>query len=295
MENINKTECLAYYKYRKNDGHKGSFGKTLIMASSEDYPGAGLIAAMGALRSGVGIVTLALPDCLKGMIPFVVPPEVILRFFPSKDGCFYLSLPQAIAVTAGYDSVLVGSGWGKSPSRLECLINVSKAVDSILILDADALNLIAENQAFKILDDCRGKTAITPHIAEFTRLLGQKYLDLELQNRLKLAKAFADSHHTVVVQKSSSTIVTDSKADLLCEQPNSGLAKGGSGDLLAGLIAGIAASKQSKDLCHAAALGVYLHSQAGLLAKKAYTECGMTVSDVADFLTMAWRDFLSKN
>ena len=291
---INKSLCIANFRTRKAGGHKGNFGKVLIMAGSEEYPGAGIMAANGALRSGVGIVTLALPDCLKGMLPFTISPEVIIRYFPSEKGGFSFSLSQAVGLCSDYDAVLVGCGWGKSQSRLECLKNISSACNSSLIIDADALNLIAENKAYEILDKSNAKTIITPHIGEFTRLLRQSFLDLELQNRLKLAKEFAEYHKTVVVQKSSLTIVTDSEKDFVCYQPNSGLAKGGSGDLLAGLISGLVASKQCKDNLSAAVLGVYLHSQAGLLAKNIYTECGMTVSDVADYIPMAWAEFLSE-
>lgn len=292
LASINKELCLSNYKIRKASGHKGNFGKVLIMAGSENYPGAGVMAACGALRSGVGIVTLALPDVLRGNLPFTISPEIILRYFPSKDGGFSFSLSQAVGLCNDYDAILVGSGWGKSPSRLECLKNISQAASTSLILDADALNLIAENNAYEILDNCNAKTVITPHIGEFTRLLRQNFLDMELENRLKLAKKFASIHKTIVVQKSALTIVTNSIEDFVCDQPNSGLSKGGSGDLLAGLIAGLIASKQCKDMIHAAALGVYLHSQAGMMAKDVFTECGMTISDVADYLPMAWAKFL---
>ncbi len=294
MTEINKSLCFANYRTRKAGGHKGTFGKVLIMAGSEEYPGAGIMAANGALRSGVGIVTLALPDCLKGTLPFTISPEIILRFFPSQNGGFSFSLSQAVGLCSDYDAVLVGCGWGKSQSRLECLRNISSACNSSLILDADALNLIAANEAYEILDKSHAKTIITPHIGEFTRLLRQSFLDLELQNRLKLSKEFSESHKTIMVQKSALTIVTNSQEEFVCYQPNSGLAKGGSGDLLAGLIAGLVASKQCKDNLYAAVLGVHLHSQAGLMAKNVYTECGMTISDVADYLPMAWAEFLNE-
>ena len=294
INEINKSLCFTNFRTRKAGGHKGNFGKVLIIAGSEDYPGAGIMAANGALRSGVGIVTLALPDCLKGALPFHISPEIILRYLPSEGGGFGFSLSQAVGICSDYDAILVGCGWGKSSSRLECLKHISSACNSSLILDADALNLIAENEAYEIIDKSKAKTLITPHIGEFTRLLRQSFLDLELQNRLKLAKEFAEYHKTIVVQKSALTIVTNSEEDFVCYQPNSGLAKGGSGDLLAGLIAGIIASKQCKDILSAAVLGVHLHSQAGLLAKNVYTECGMTISDVADYIPMAWAEFLNE-
>lgn len=288
---ITKSLCKANYKERKENGHKGNFGKVLIIAGSDIYPGAGIMAAKGALRSGVGIVTLALPDVLKGFLPFNLSPEIILRYFPSENGGFSFSLSQAVGLCSNYDSILVGCGWGKSQSRLECLKNISQACESSLILDADALNLIAENNAYEILDNCSAKSIITPHIGEFTRLLKQSFLDIELESRLELAKSFAVKHRTIVVQKSASTIVTDSKEDFVCNQHNSGLAKGGSGDLLAGLIAGIVASKQCKSYLYAANLGVFLHSQAGLKARKLYTENGMTIANVEELIPSAWKDF----
>lgn len=290
---ITKSLCRANYNKRKENGHKGNFGRVLIIAGSDIYPGAGIMAANGALRSGVGIVTLALPDTLKGLLPFNLSPEIILRYFPSENGGFSFSLSQAVGLCSNYDSILVGCGWGKSQSRLECLKNISQACESSLILDADALNLIAENNTYEILDNCRAKTIITPHVGEFTRLLNQSFLDIELDSRLELAKNFAMKHKTIVVQKSSSTLVTDSKEDFVCRLHNSGLAKGGSGDLLAGLIAGLVASKQCKNNLYAANLGVYLHSQAGSEARKFYTENGMTISNVAELIPTAWKEFLS--
>ena len=289
---ITKDLCQANYKSRKESGHKGNFGKVLVMAGSDIYPGAGIMAAMGALRSGVGIVTLALPDVLKGALPFYLSPEIILRYFPSEKGGFSFSLSQAVGLCSNYDAILVGCGWGKSQSRLECLKNISQACETSLIFDADALNLIAENNAYEILDDCNAKTIVTPHIGEFTRLLKLSFLEVEIENRLELARNFAQKHNTIVVQKSASTIVTDSKEHFICNQPNSGLAKGGSGDLLAGLIAGLVASNQCKSNLYAANLGVFLHSQAGLEAKKLYTECGMRIADVEKQIPTAWKEIL---
>lgn len=289
---LTKQICCSGYLPRKVDGHKGTFGKVLIMAGSEAYPGAGIMAANGALRSGAGIVTLALPETLRGSLPFFISPEIILRYFPAKDGGFYLSKSQAVGLCSGYNAVLVGCGWGKGESRLECLRNISDACENVLVLDADALNTIAEHKAFDVLDKCNAKTIITPHIAEFTRLLQSTSLDLEINNRINLAEEFARKHRTILVQKSSSTIITDSKNTYVNDLYNSGLAKGGSGDLLAGLIVGIASSRQCKNSMWAAMLGVYLHSRAGLLAKNALTENGMTISDVANFIPAAWKEFL---
>ena len=284
--------CWSGYNIRKQDGHKGTFGKVLIMAGSSAYPGAGVMASIGALRSGVGIVTLALPECLKGALPFSLSPEIILRYFPEKDGGFFLSKSQAVGLCAGYDAVLAGCGWGKGESRFECLKNIAEACDNVLVLDADALNIISEKKAWHILDECNSKTIITPHIAEFTRLLQNSYLDLDLDNRVELAEEFARKHKTIIVQKSASTVITDSRNTYVNDLFNSGLAKGGSGDLLAGLIAGISASRSCKSPLYSAMLGVYIHSQAGYIAKELLTENGMTIADVARSIPKAWKEFL---
>lgn len=292
FQELTKLFCKRFYIPRRVDGHKGTFGKVLIMAGSEAYPGAGIMAANGALRSGVGIVTLALPETLKGCLPFTISPEIILRYFPAKDGGFYISKQQAVGLCNGYDAVLAGCGWGKSVSRLECLTNISEACENVLVLDADALNMIAEKKAYEILDKCKAKTIITPHIAEFTRLLQYSSLDLKLENRIELVNNFAKKHNTIVVQKSSSTIISDSLKSIVLNKPNSGLAKGGSGDLLAGLIAGLAASKQCKEVIDAATLGVYLHSLAAEYAKDEYSENAMTIADVSNNISKAWMEFL---
>mgnify|MGYP003318451504 CR=1 FL=1 len=293
FQELTKQFCKKLYIPRRVEGHKGTFGKVLIIAGSEAYPGAGIMATNGALRSGVGIVTLALPETLKGALPFTISPEIILRYFPAKDGGFYLSKQQAVGFCSGYDAVLVGCGWGKSDSRLECLKNISAACENVLVLDADALNIIAEKKAYGILDNCKAKTIITPHVAEFMRLLHQSSLDLRIENRIELAKKFAKQHKTILVQKSFCTVITDSTDIYTLNKPNSGLAKGGSGDLLAGLIAGLAASKQCKKTIDAAALGVLLHSMAGEFAKNDYSENAMTIADVANNIPKAWMTLLN--
>ena len=294
FEELNKQFCKRFYIPRRSDGHKGVFGKVLIMAGSEVYPGAGIMAANGALGSGVGIVTLALPETLKGSLPFYISPEIILRYFPAKDGGFYLSRQQAVGLCNGYDAVLVGCGWGKNNSRLECLKNISEACENSLVLDADALNMIAEKKAYEILDMCKAKTIITPHIAEFTRLMLYSSLDLKLENRIELSNKFAKKHNTIIVQKSASTVISDSIKNIVLNKPNSGLAKGGSGDLLAGLIAGLIASKQCREIIGAVALGVYLHSLAGEIAKNNYSENAMTIDNVANSISKAWLEFLKE-
>ncbi|MDD3145675.1 MAG: NAD(P)H-hydrate dehydratase [Candidatus Riflebacteria bacterium] len=264
--------------------HKGDAGKILIVAGSNDYQGAGVMASYGALRSGTGIVTLALPDCLEGKISCQVLPEVILNFLPSSDGGFDLSTEKCLELAGRFRTVLAGPGWGRGDSRAMALENLLQHWNGVAVLDADALNLVADSD---ILASSPARILITPHLAEMARLCQTTVAEVA-ENQVEIARRFAREKKVTVVLKSAVTIIADQRGVVYVNsRPNSGLAKGGAGDLLAGLIAGLAATGISE--LHAAIAGVYLVSEAAELAKTELGADSMSISEVASYIPRAFK------
>lgn len=270
--------------------HKGDVGKLLIIAGSNDYQGAGVMASYGALRSGTGIVTLALPDCLEGKLSCQILPEVILNFLPSTDGGFSFSPEKCLELGGRFRTLLVGPGWGRGDSRAKALENLLLNWKGVAVLDADALNLVADSD---IIARSQARILITPHLAEMARLCQTTVADVA-ENQVEIARRFARENRVTVVLKSSITVIADQRGMVYVNsRPNSGLARGGAGDLLAGLIAGLAATGISE--LHAAIAGVFLVSEA---ADQARTELGadaMSISEVASFIPRAFKLIRGEN
>jgi NAD(P)H-hydrate epimerase len=264
--------------------HKGDAGKLIILAGSKDYQGAGILASFGALRSGAGLVTLAMPDCLAGHLNCQALPETILNFLPAADGGFAISPEKCEELAGRYRTLLAGPGWGRGEKRAKTLINILLAWKGLAVLDADALNLIADNGLPELPN---ARLIITPHLAEMARLCQTTVAEIA-ENQIEAARRFATTNKVIVVLKSAVTVIADHRGTVyINSRPNSGLARGGSGDLLAGLIVGLASTGIPE--LQAAIIGVYLLSEA---AEKARDELGadsMTVSEIASFIPAAFK------
>lgn len=264
--------------------HKGSSGKMLILASSQEYQGAGVMASYGALRSGAGMVTLGLPECLKGALSCQVLPELILRYFPCSNGGFDIASATAVELSAKYRVLMAGSGWGSGHERGESLKNLLNSWHGTAVLDADALNSIED---VDMLKKSLAKIIVTPHMGEMARLC-RKNLEEVVADPIETARSFARENRVIVVLKSSVTIIAEPRGQVYVNsRPNSGLARAGTGDLLAGLVAGIASSGVSE--LNAALCGVHLLSEAGEMARAELGADAMTISEVASFLPRAFR------
>ncbi len=278
-------EMVASILPLRDDGmHKGDGGRALLMAGSDEYPGAGIIASYGALRSGTGIVQLLLPDCLRSNLSCQVLPEVIVNYLPSKDGGFAIDAGLAAETASHAGCLLVGPGWGRSSSRAESLKQVLKNWNKLAVADADALNLISDH---KLLKNAAGPLIITPHIGEMARLTG-KTVDEVKSDQIGISRDFAGKHKLIVVLKSAITVIAEPGGKVyICSRPNSGLARGGSGDLLSGLICGLAATGMSP--LHAALAGTFLLAEAGEIARNELGADAMTVSETASYIPAAFK------
>ena len=256
---------------RERDSHKGDYGKLLIVAGSEGYTGAPVFAAQGALRSGAGLVYLGVP---RDVYPMVATRCSSAMPFPLPD-----DTEQLVERARSCDVVLVGPGMGRSPRAQQIVFRLMEDIEGPLVLDADGLNAL-EGQTQR-LKARRGLTVLTPHDGEFARLAG---CSLPLNDRVEQAVHLAQETGCVVVLKGHETLTVDPQGRVWRNTTgNPGMAKGGSGDILAGMIASLLGQKQLTGCVSCpgelVAWAVYLHGAAGDAAAAQYGEYGMLPDD----------------
>lgn len=269
---IKKLKCN-----RPRHSHKGSYGHLLVVAGSKEKPGAAVMAVKAALRTGVGLVTIMLPERIRYTVMAQAPEAMCMHA-----GLDYVSqLPDFLP--ASVDAIAAGPGLGtheKTGSMISELMQIFPDVP--LLLDADALNLLAERKINPKL--MNNRALLTPHPGEFRKLVGLWEHDLE---RLALLSAYSLRECCSIVLKDAYSVYSNCKGHLSYHTGgNTGLAKGGSGDVLTGIIGGLLASGYQRN--DAAALGMYLHGSAAELARAAKTEQGMTAMSLIDALPEAW-------
>lgn len=256
---------------RERDSHKGDYGKLLIVAGSEGYTGAPVFAAQGALRSGAGLVYLGVP---RDVYPMVATRCSSAMPFPLPDNA-----EQLVERARSCDVVLVGPGMGRSPQAQQLVFRLIEEIEGPLVLDADGLNAL-EGQTPR-LRARTGLTVLTPHDGEFARLAG---CSLPLNDRVEQAAELAQDTGCVVVLKGHETLTVDPQGRVWRNTTgNPGMAKGGSGDILAGMIASLLGQKQLTGCVSCpgelVAWAVYLHGAAGDAAAAQYGEYGMLPDD----------------
>lgn len=256
---------------RERDSHKGDYGKLLIVAGSEGYTGAPVFAAEGALRSGAGLVYLGVP---RDVYPMVATRCSSAMPFPLPD-----DTEQLVERARSCDVVLAGPGMGRSLQAQQLVFRLIEEVEGPLVLDADGLNAL-EGQTQR-LRARTGLTVLTPHDGEFARLAG---CSLPLNDRVEQAAELAQDTGCVVVLKGHETLTVDPQGRVWRNTTgNPGMAKGGSGDILAGMIASLLGQKQLTGCVSCpgelVAWAVYLHGAAGDAAAAQYGEYGMLPDD----------------
>lgn len=256
---------------RERDSHKGDYGKLLIVAGSEGYTGAPVFAAQGALRSGAGLVYLGVP---RDVYPIVAARCSSVMPFPLPD-----DTEQLVERARSCDVVLAGPGMGRSLQAQQLVFRLIKEVEGPLVLDADGLNAL-EGQTQR-LRTRTGLTVLTPHDGEFARLTG---CPLPIAHRVEQAAELAQETGCVVVLKGHETLTVDPQGRVWRNTTgNPGMAKGGSGDILAGMIASLLGQKQLTGCVSCpgelVAWAVYLHGAAGDAAAAQYGEYGMLPDD----------------
>lgn len=270
---------------RKRNSHKGSYGKAAIVAGSEEYTGAAYLSAAACLRSGAGYTTLFVP---KDLLPLYAlkAPEILLKRI--SEGGRYAFNEEGMRGLLAYDSIAYGMGMGASKEVFEGAKYLLENYEGKLILDADALNSLAQFSDGKGLNLFKNKKCdviLTPHVKEFSRLSGLTVEEI-LQNSLSIAKEFALSSGVTLLLKNALSIVTDGEHTVINAAGNAGQAKGGSGDVLAGVLAGLCAMGLSAYDGGVAA--AYLVGESAELAAKKIGQFSLTATDLIAYLPRAF-------
>lgn len=261
---------------RKKNTNKGTFGKAVILAGSVSYSGAPFLSAAAALKCGCGYVQLAVPA---EIFPHCIGklPEAILTEFPSEGGRIRFDEEALQSLMQGANSVAIGMGCGVSRALYDALAFLLSEFRGTLVIDADALNSLSE-YGVDILREKSCRVILTPHPKEFSRLCG-KPLDEVLKNGAASAKEFAAEYGVAVLLKGHTSVVTNGRFSIFNAEGTPALAKGGSGDVLSGIIASLAA--RGIGTMDSAACGAYLLGKAGnFAAEEAENEYSVTASDV---------------
>jgi NAD(P)H-hydrate epimerase len=275
MKNLNHEAVKSILPDRKVDSHKGDFGKLLLLCGSRGYTGAAWLAAMGALRSGAGLVYLGVPESIYA-IEAVKLNEAIVFPLPDEGGRLSASaLPEIRALLTKMDAVLIGCGLGQSEGTLAVLEAVLREFSGPVVVDADGINLLAQHM--DILRERHAPTILTPHAGEFARLGGDTVGD-----RITVTERFAREYGCILLLKGHETVISDGTETYVNQTGNPGMAVGGSGDLLSGIIVSLLG--QGIEPLTAAACGAWLHGKAGDLCAAEIGQYGMLPTDMVEVL-----------
>jgi len=284
LEQIDSTNFLVTQQDVKNIlcprtrfSHKGNFGHALLIAGSRGKMGACILAARAVLRSGVGLLTLHVPNGGNNIVQGAVP-EAMTSIDPDEN-CF-----SAVPTLMNVQAIGVGSGIGKEIATVKALEQLLKTCSKPMVLDADALNILAENPALQQLIPV--DSILTPHPKEFERMVGNWFNDFE---RLEKQRELSAKTKSVIILKGAFTSIAlpDGKV-YFNPTGNPGMATGGSGDVLTGVLTSLLA--QGYTPLQAAILGVYLHGLAGDLAARDLTMHALTPTDLINYLPHAFKN-----
>ncbi len=270
---------------RPRDGHKGTFGHVLVVAGSQGMSGAAVLCGTAALRGGAGTVQVAVPA---GIQPVVATgqPCVTTAGLPETD-CGQVAanaLPELLSLSARADAVAIGPGLGAGAAVGWVVRGLLERSSIPIVLDADGLNALAPLKNNELIRPDK-PTVLTPHPGELARLVGKSTPEV-LRERETQAIGFAREQRLVLVLKGANTLVTDGRRLYVNRTGNPGMATGGSGDVLTGLIAALLGQKLEPFA--AAQLGVYLHGLAGDLARDDLGEEGLIATDLLSWLPKAF-------
>ena len=268
---LSHADVLRILPDRDPWGHKGRFGKILLLCGSRGFTGAAYLAAMGALRTGAGLTFLGVPESIYAIEAIKLNEPVVFPL-PDREGKLSReAIPEILERLPSMDAILIGCGLGQSEDTFEVVKAVLERAECPVVLDADGINLVAAHK-----DILRGRTAptiLTPHDGEAARLAGPVE-----QDRSAYAAALAADLGCILLLKGHRTVITDGKTLYVNHTGNPGMAVGGSGDVLAGMIVSLLG--QGIHPLEAAACGAWLHGAAGDLCAKELGQYAMLPTDM---------------
>ncbi len=286
LELVEESAVRPFFGKRKRDTHKGSYGHLLVVAGSLGKTGAAVLAGRAALRSGAGLVTVA---TAKTALPIVARSMAELMTEPlaetSEGTVAKDALPRALALVKGKTGLLLGPGLSTHPSTSEFVLGLLSRIRIPAVIDADGLNILAAKP--EALGRIRGPAVLTPHPGEFARLVGRTSAEV-LRHRLEITPEFAVKHGLTVVLKGHRTLIAAPDGRVFVNPTgNPGMATGGTGDVLSGIIA--AQVVQEKDFLGAVLSAVYVHGLAGDIAAERLGERSLTAGDIIRCLPPAMK------
>lgn len=288
VKKTDSTDAKHLFQHKNRNSHKGNFGKACIVGGSKKFSGSVILSASAlcALKSGAGYSNLAVPESLYlGYLPTV--PECTKTPLKDIDGNIIFDKRQLDELLK-YDSIAIGMGMGVSRDVFDTISYLIKNYSGNLLIDADGLNAIAK-YGVGVLKNKKCKIVITPHVGEFSRLTNFDK-KLILDDPIKYVTEFSLEYGVTVLLKNAVSVITDGKEVYLNTTGCSGMAKGGSGDVLSGFICGLLA--RSDDVLDCVLSGAYIFGKAGERAQQKQNEFTMTATDIINELPVIINEIL---
>ncbi len=284
LELVERQGLKIYFGKRRRDSHKGTYGHLLILAGSLGKTGAAVMAGQAALKTGAGLVTVG---TAQSCLPMVARSrmELMTEALPeTRDKTIAQeAVAKALILLQGKDALLIGPGISHHPSTADFVISLLPNVKCPVVIDADGLNVLAGR--LEVLKSLAGRTVLTPHPGEFARLLGLSSKDV-LDRRLELVPQFAEEHQVYLVLKGYRTLIASPRGKVYVNPTgNPGMASGGSGDVLSGMITSFI--MQEKDILGATQAAVYLHGLSGDIGAERLGERSLVAGDLIRYLPQA--------
>lgn len=269
-------EVAQCIRLRPHDGHKGTFGHAMLIAGKRGMAGAVILSARAALRSGTGLLTVHSPTFNIPIIQGSVPEAIISE---DESPTHFSRTPN----TTRYDAVAIGPGLGTSKDSVQALSELLIQEARPLVIDADALNIIGTHR--ELLSMIPANSILTPHYRELQRIAGEEFPQ---NKRLDVAGKLACTYRLYIIVKGAYTAIVCPDGHILFNPTgNAGMATGGSGDVLTGILAALLAQKYSShETC---ILGSYVHGLAGDIAATELGQTSLIASDIIDHLPQAWK------
>lgn len=283
--NAESSSNLPSLPTRIRESHKGDFGRALLIGGSTGMAGAISLAGIATLRSGAGLVSLATPASVLPIVASFEPSYMTIPLAEHEGRIESTAFDALHSLTTKSDAFAVGPGLGRNRQLTQLVSQLYRKAKCPAVFDADALNALADSP--RGLSKPAANRVITPHLGEFRRLAGDA--DLDRADAIQLAKEIAAANSIVVVVKGPGTTVIDGQREYVNNTGNPGLASGGTGDVLTGIICGLLA--QGMPAFEAAVAGVHLHGLAGDITAEHIGEISMIASDVLAHLPQAIRTY----
>ena len=275
IRRLDQDSVTAILPDRDPWGHKGNYGKILLLCGSRGYTGAAALSAMGALRTGAGLVFLGVPESIYAIEAMKLNEPVVFPLPDEEGKLSEIAIDEIVDRLSRMDAVLIGCGLGQSQGTMAVLKAVLETAECPVVVDADGINLLAQN--ISLLRERTAPTILTPHDGEFARLGG-----ILTEDRMTCAREFAKQMGCVLLLKGHRTCISDGEVCYENSTGNPGMAVGGSGDVLAGMIVSLLG--QGMAPLEAAACGAWLHGAAGDLCASQLGQYGMLPTDMLNVL-----------